>query len=394
MKIDTKSMFFVPMVMMIVFTIHTSISFNAIESTSASYLSLAITIMSFVVALTLIIRAGNISRLSLFAAFFLFLVETVSLVTDVAWKDWLYTIIDVALLMFLFHFYRGNLHPLLTGAVIGFSFCIYAQMYQCITNPDMWLIMDEKTNVGYLLGGNYNSIGCRVLVALTTGILSLKMSKWWWINLVPLMSSGIALLFMVQSMTSVTSILLMTLLCLLPNKNFQRLACFSIIALFVLFEIFVCFQGKGFENNDLARWFLIDVLGKDVTFTHRTNMWDAALRVIGESPIWGYGNVNEKWFISNMSSQAVGSHNFILGILINGGIIGLGLYLYIFYIALCKLIAYNDFYSNVIFIGIASLCIMMLMEYYPVQFPFYLFTLAYYYEQITEATVKKTSRHD
>ena len=117
-------------------------------------------------------------------------------------------------------------------------------------------------------------------------------------------------------------------------------------------------------------------------------MWDAALRVIGESPIWGYGNVDEKWFISNMSSQAVGSHNFILGVLINGGIIGLGIYLYIFFIALRKLIAYNEFYSNVIFIGIASLYIMMLMEYYPIQFPLYLFTLAYYYEQITEVTSK------
>ena len=212
MKIDTKSMYVVPMVMMIVFTIHASISFNAIENSLASYSSLAVTIMSFVVALTLIIRAGNISRLSLFAAFFFFLVEAVSFTTDVAWKDWLYTTIDVALLMFLFHFYSSNLHPLLTGAVIGFSICIYAQIFQCITNPDMWLITDEKTSVGYLLGGNYNSIGCRVLVALTTGILSLKMSKWWWINLVPLIASGVAILFMVQSMTSVTSILLMILL--------------------------------------------------------------------------------------------------------------------------------------------------------------------------------------
>ena len=389
MKIDTKSMYVLPMVMMIVFAMHTSISFNAIESSTASYLSLAMTLMSFVVALTLIIRAGNISRLSLFAAFFLFLVETVSLATDVAWKDWLYTIVDVSLLMFMFHFYRDNLHPLLTGLVIGFSICIYAQMFQCITNPDMWLIIGEKTNVVYLLGGNYNSIGCRVLVALTTGILSLKMSKWWWINLVPLIVSGVAILFMVQSMTSVTCILLLILLCMLPNKNFQRLACFSMLAIAVLFEVFVCFQGKGFENNDLARWFLIDVLGKDMTFTRRTNMWDAALRVIGESPIWGYGNVDEKWFISNMSSQAVGSHNFILGVLINGGIIGLGIYIYIFFIALRKLIAYNDFFSSVIFIGIASLSIMMLMEYYPVQFPFYLFTLAYYYEQIAKATTKK-----
>ncbi len=388
MKIDIKSMYVVPMVMMIVFAIHTSISFNAIESSLASYLSLAITIMSFVLALTLIIRANNISRLSLFAAFFLFLVEAVSLAIGVEWKDWIYTIVDVALLMFLFHYYSGNLHPLLTGAVIGFSLCIYAQLFQCITNPDMWLIVDEKTNVGYLLGGNYNSIGCRVLVALLTGILSLKISKWWWINLVPLIASGVTILFMVQSMTSVTCILLMILLCLLPSRNLQRLACFSILVIVVLFEVFVCFQGKGFENNDLARWFLIDILGKDMTFTNRTNMWDAALRVIGESPIWGYGYVTEKWFFSNMSSQAIGSHNFILGILINGGIIGLGLYLYTFYLALRKLIAYKDYYSNVIFIGIASLSIMMLMEYYPVQFPFYLFTLAYYYEQITEAMTK------
>ena len=386
MKIDIKSMYVVPMMMMIIFAMHISISFNAIENFMASYLSLALTIFSFTLAIVLIVRSGNISRLFVFTSFFLFFVEAVSLATGVAWKEWLYTIVDVALLMFLFHYYEDNLRPLLIGATIGFSVSIYLQLTQCLLNPDMWLIVDEKTNIGYLLGGNYNSIGCRILVATLTGILALKVSKWWWLNLIPLIVSGLMILFMVQSMTSVTCIILLLLLCLLPSKRLQRFACFSILILVVLFEFFVCFQGKGFENNELARWFLVDILGKDVTFTQRTNMWDAALRVLADSPIWGYGNADEKWFFSNMSSQAMGTHNFILGILINGGIIGLGLYLYIFYIALRRLLVYKDFYANLIFISIVSLSIMMLMEYYPVQFPLYLFTLAYYYEQINNAT--------
>ena len=68
----------------------------------------------------------------------------------------------------------------------------------------------------------------------------------------------------------------------------------------ILFQILVCFNGKGIENNKFMVWFIEDVLGKDITFTNRTQLWDAALRVIVDSPIWGYGFPDKIWYLSKM----------------------------------------------------------------------------------------------
>lgn len=389
MKIDIKAMSVVPMMIMFIFATHISIAFNAVEWSLASYMSLGLTLLAFLLSIVLTIRSGCVPRLFFFTFFFLLLVEVVSLTTSVEWKQWLYIGIDVALLMLMFHYYQANLKYLLIGLLIGFSISMYAQLYQCITNPDLWLFAEEKTNTGYLLGDNYNAVGCRIIVTLLTGILSIKISKWWWLNLIPLIAAALGFLFMVRSMTALTCVILLLVLCLVPNKKLQRRACYGIFVAVILFEVLVCFQGKGFENNELARWFLIDVLGKDVTFTGRTNLWDAAMRILAESPLWGYGYPSADWFYSNMSSQAMGSHNFILGILINGGIIGLLLFGYTFYLAFSKLLLSKDYYSNVILITMAAFSVMMLMEYYPVDFSFYIFTLAYYYKQIDYATTKQ-----
>lgn len=386
MQINLKGLYFVPIIMTIIFTMHISISFFAIEKQTASYISLAMLLLAFSLAFVLIIREKNISQFCFIIMVLMALIEVISLSAGVAWKDWIYYICDMMLLLFLFHYYRDTPETIIIGATIGFSLCVYMQLLQCITHPEMWMIDSEKEARGYLLGGNYNSIGCRLLCALITNIIALKISKWWWINLVLLTLTCITIPAMVHSMTSLTCILFFLLLCLIPNKKLQRFSIFLTIIGAILFEIFVCFQGKGFENNDLARWFLVEVLGKDLTFTNRTTLWDAALRVIAESPIWGYGNVNEEWFFSKMSSAAVGPHNFILGLLINGGIIALVLYVWLAIKVIFKVNVYKDRYSNAILASIATLFVMMLMEYYPVHFPLYLFTLAYYYQDINSAT--------
>lgn len=388
MQIDIKRLYFVPTVMMIVFTIHISISFFAIEKQLASYLSLVMLLSAFFLSSVFIVRERNIPQFSFVVFVLMTFIEFVSISTGVAWKDWLYYTCDILLLLFLFHYYRNDVRSLITGAAIGFSICVYMQLFQCLTHPEMWMLDNEKETSGYLLGGNYNSIGCRLICALTTNMLAVKISRWWWCNLILLILTCIAIPSMVRSMTSLTSILFFFLLCLIPNKRLQRISIFVTIFVAILFEFFVCFQGKGFENNDLARWFLVDVLGKDMTFTNRTTLWDAALRVIVESPIWGYGNVDEAWFFSNMSTAAMGSHNFILGLLINGGVIALGLYVWLMAKVIIRLIPYEDRCSNVILASIATLSVMMLMEYYPIHFPLYLFTLAYYYKNINKVAYK------
>jgi len=389
MRIHLKKLYVLPMVMAAVFATHISISFSAVEIQMASYASLAVTLFMFVLSLVFIIKEKSISLFSIIILLLMILVEGVSLVSNLAWKDWTYYTLEVMLLLFLFHYYRDNLKPVITGAALGFSICVYLQLCQCVLHPEMWMVEMGKEKAGYLLGGNYNSIGCRIICALATTILATKISKKWLINFLAVFASSLMIMVMVQSMTSFTCIILFVLLCIFPNKELQRYAIFTVILTAILFEIFVCFQGKGFENNDFARWFLVDILGKDMTFTYRTDMWDAALRVISKSPIWGCGNADEEWFLSEMSSFAIGPHNFILGLMINGGIIALILYIYIVIKAIVRTIPYKERYANITLAAPATLFIMMLMEYYPIQFPIYLLTLCYYYKEFREITNNK-----
>ena len=72
----------------------------------------------------------------------------------------------------------------------------------------MWLIDESKEGHGYILGGNYNQMGSRLIIALTAGMLSIKYSKWFWLNLIPLFACCFAILFMVKSMTSLSCLFL------------------------------------------------------------------------------------------------------------------------------------------------------------------------------------------
>lgn len=385
LQIDLKKISVLPALMMFIFAAYVSISFNAIEMRMASYMLLGMMLLTFLGTSYLLVRERTIPLMSAILFTLVVQVALMSVISDIAWKEWVYGSVSVLMILTLFHYYRDNLTPLIIGASIGFSIAVYMQLYQCVTQPELWLGGNEKYNDGYILGDNYNGIGCRIVCAYVVNCLSIKISKWWWLNLIPLIVSSFAILVMVQSMTALSSMLLLIVLCLIPQTFIQRIGIFVTFVFTLLFEIFVCFQGKGIENNDTARWFIIEVLGKDVTFTFRTEKWEAAFRLFTESPIWGYGFPTDKWYYANLSSHAAGTHNFLLGLMLFGGIIGVGLFCWAVYLAYSRLLRYKDRFSNVILATSAVLCVMMLMECYPIQYPVFLMVLAYYYEDIHKA---------
>jgi O-antigen ligase len=388
-NIELTKLKVLPAFLMAIYVMYSSLSFAAVDMLGMSYLLLALLLLSSCFSIFLMIRKRFLSRYDLLVVAFLLFVFAVSLTTNLEVKKWVYTTFAVILLIFLCNYYQDNITYLLIGALIGFSLSIYIGFVQIASHPEMWMVDDFKDNRGYILGDNYNQIGNKVLCALLTNALCLKISKWFWINMIPLLIAGLGMLFMVYSMTSVTSIILFIVLCVFPNVKLQRLLLCCILVGAFLFEIFVCFNGKGLENNELASWFIVDVLGKDITFTNRTEMWDSALRIIIESPIWGYGFPTEEWYIKNMSSYAVGPHNAILAMLIYGGVIALGLYLSVLYMALKGPFLTKDRMSNIVIAAIVVLTVMMLMEIYSIEIIFYLFTLAYYYDCYRKNVLKK-----
>ena len=116
-----------------------------------------------------------------------------------------------------------------------------------------------------------------------------------------------------------------------------------------------------------------------MTFTGRTYMWDAAIRVINQSPIWGYGYPDREWYMANMTTRAIGAHNYILNTMIYGGVILLIIYISAIVKSIAHLIKINDVNSMRLMSAFGVFNIMMLFEVYETPLVFLLLTIMYYY---------------
>lgn len=89
--------------------------------------------------------------------------------------------------------------------------------------------------------------------------------------------------------------------------------------------------------NDVSMFepFIVDALGKDISFTGRTVIWAEAILLFLKSPIIGCGFLDSTQFI-RLTGNYGGTqpHNLFLAILVYSGIIGILLYAGIFYLAI------------------------------------------------------------
>jgi O-antigen ligase len=385
MIIRLKEQRVIPALMALVFALYNSLSFTALEMQMASYLMLAIMLLTTCATALLVAHNRGVSRFTIFSLFFLFWITAVTMIYGNDLKNWVYGSASIAALLFLFDYYRDDIRPLIIGALIGFSIAIYAGMWQLITNPHLWIQISEDENVvsGFLLGGNYNQMGPRLLCGMIANIVCLKFSRWFWVTLIPLTITCIALLVMVQSMTSLVSLLLLIIFCCLPGIRFPRFCVTGLLCVIVLFQVLVCFNGKGIENNETATWFIVDVLGKDITFTYRTDMWDAAMRLFVSSPLTGFGFPSADWYASNLSSFAIGPHNLILGLMIYGGVPGITIFVALLLYTLFQIQKVKDRSATALYAATVVLLLMSLMEIYSIPIIFFIIVLTHYYGQST-----------
>lgn len=378
LKVHLQEWTVVPFLMVFTVVFKMSVELNILEMHALSYLVLAMSLLSFFVMSAINVRTGFISRYVAAVVLFqaLMLASTFIGGTDI--KDCLYQSCLIIFIAMVSDHFKERFHFLVAAFALSFSFCAYLNFYHLMTHPDLWIVDDLKSTQGYILGGNYNSMGCRLLCAVGMSMVCLKYSKWWLLNAVPVTLVSIATLGIVKSMTALSGIMLLLLFCLIPSRKLLKAGIAALIAAVILFQILVCFQGKGIENNALAAWFVEDVLGKDITFTHRTYMWDAASKVFGGSPLIGYGLVDAEWYYTHMSTYAKGPHNFIWGLLLYGGIALLAVFTYICYMAFIKLPATGDKYILLIYATAAVMFLMMLMEVYPPPFILTLLSLAFF----------------
>lgn len=124
---------------------------------------------------------------------------------------------------------------------------------------------------------------------------------------------------------------------IIKNANLQRnkIICFFEVLSYLLLNVFI-FSINKISELPIIKYVVEDLLGRKLTFTGRTTLWEIAFNMISENPVNGYG-IGANVFVKESFWHA---HNQILEYLIEGGIIALGIFFGVL-VLLCKRICQN-----------------------------------------------------
>lgn len=145
----------------------------------------------------------------------------------------------------------------------------------------------------------------------------------------------------------------------LYKSHFTKL--FNIVTYYIVFVLCqICFV--FFRFQDCFSYIIEFILKKSITFTGRTEIWDKSFILIKNSLLFGYG-VYEGHGLIRRGNLYYYAHNGILEVLLQGGIIALGIFILLFIVAAIPLYKYRNHYiSGIVSTGIFSLLVIMLAE--------------------------------
>ena len=156
----------------------------------------------------------------------------------------------------------------------------------------------------------------------------------------------------------VVAFVVLLLLIMIKIKVSKWIYIFSILLLYVLLILFT----TVFLSTDI--WiFITDVLGKDSDLTSRVTIWNIAKDFIADNWVFGSGRGTEIIYVNKWGERQLmyEAHNFILEILMEGGIVGLTIFSALFYNIVDKL-NLNDIRNKMVFVALCALLINGLTE--------------------------------
>lgn len=140
-----------------------------------------------------------------------------------------------------------------------------------------------------------------------------------------------------------------------PKKLVYNTVILTFYALFILFS----------EEFFATQYWLdfTDFLGKDSTLTSRTTIWTIAKEIISENWLFGSGRGTEISYVNTWGEGQLiyEAHNFILEILMEGGVVAFIIYSILF-VKTVKNLDMNDIKNRIIFIALCILLINGLTE--------------------------------
>jgi O-antigen ligase len=190
------------------------------------------------------------------------------------------------------------------------------------------------------------------------------------------------------SMTAAGAGVLMVVL-LLTREHWKRFYWIMdvkwLLVAMTVFLVMICvFQ----VQNLLA--FLLDAMQKGVTLNSRTHIWDQALKLIADKPIFGYGAFTKQQIDSLVLYGTTHAHNLLLDLLLRAGAVGTAGYL----LFLCMAVPSRRLKDKVntegyiLLIGLLIQLVLFTMDFYPNIYVFYCFMAVLYNSDLLLAPKK------
>lgn len=134
-----------------------------------------------------------------------------------------------------------------------------------------------------------------------------------------------------------------------------------------------------FRIQEIFNYLIVNILGKNLTLTNRTYIWDDTIYYIKNKLLIGYGvESNAIRYYKGIHFRAFHAHNQFLEILYTGGISLFMIFIYIMHISFKELIKFKDEkLVKIISIVIFSFLIMMISESYDLKMIFLILVCSY-----------------
>lgn len=282
----------------------------------------------------------------------------------------LYHLETIVILALIIKKYSNNIVMMTNVMMVHFECCIYINFITMLVCPSGFFDFSSKIYMSVGLETEYWFLGVAnyfprwfipgLTIAWLYRYFNKKNVRCYLLTVIMLLS-----LLIKSSATCLVGFGVFLLFLLFPLiKKILRPKLIMLIA--VVGVIYIVFMQKFDFLNPIIE----GVLGKDMTFSNRLIIWKNAISAIANNPIQGYGIMNENEisrilgkFPSFVWEGATHCHDEILQIMFCGGIIGLFLYVMIFWKSLNSISkSWSMKEIQIVFCGCLAIFIMGITE--------------------------------
>lgn len=329
-------------------------------------------IFSFCFLLLLTIRKKNISKVNIYIIFLMAILLISSIINGVSLLFCIKDIMRILGLCLITEYgIKYDRTVFVKAITILLSILVYINLYTIIMYPN-GLHMSKTGYIENWLLGYKNTHILYITPALMFSFINsyIKKNKIGFYNYF-FFSIAIISTILVNNGTGIVGLFIL-LVFLIFHKSIEKFKNINIIN-GVYAYILLFFAIVVFRLQNLFKFFIVDILHKDLTFTGRVYVWDKAMKVIKNKPFLGYGNVSFEY-----SKIVYSTHNTILGVMHKTGLIGLFMYFIIIFATAKELFRENKNYIvQLISVFIFSYLIMMLTEAYAFKYFLFILVLGY-----------------